>query len=129
MCCCLHSLCQPVSSLALPRFLPLPCCRRIRTSTQLCQFLAAVVPQDPPAAPGTAAAAAAAAAAQPGRPLSAPLMPVVAELPMPVVAAPLVGARKRKPQHPPSEEARSWVGTCNGTPAMALSLGCFASLS
>lgn len=70
--------------------------RRIRTAPQLCQFLAAVVPQDPPAAPGTAAAAAAAAEAQPGRPLSANIMPVA--------PAPLAGARKRKQHASPEDE-------------------------
>ena len=64
--------------------------RRIKTAPQLCQFLAAVIPQDPPAVPGGAAGVAAVA----GGPVRSQLALAAAPAP----AGVLLGARKRKQQ-------------------------------
>lgn len=95
-----------------PPPLPPPPCRRIRTAPQLCQFLAAVIPQDPPAAPGTAAAAAAASALPASR-LAAANNPLAAAAALAAAAevAP-VGARKRKLNSLLEEVSMDW---CDGT--------------
>ncbi|KAL4434167.1 hypothetical protein ABPG75_000608 [Micractinium tetrahymenae] len=77
--------------------------RRIKTAPQLCQFLAAVVPQDPPAPPGGAAAAAAAAAAV----LAGPRMGgALAHNPPPPRAAPAPVVPSIKLVHPPPPATR-----------------------
>ncbi|KAL4430145.1 hypothetical protein ABPG77_004927 [Micractinium sp. CCAP 211/92] len=126
--------------------------RRIKTAPQLCQFLAAVVPQDPPAPPGGAAAAAAAAAAvlagprMGGAPAYNPPAPVHLAIPLvhppppatrhkpkpPPVSAPKAaaeggGARKRKEQTL-LEEARAsklqaLAGASSGTQRPAVAPG------
>ncbi|KAI3438862.1 hypothetical protein D9Q98_001279 [Chlorella vulgaris] len=65
--------------------------RRVKTASQLAQFLSVVVPQDPPAAHGMAAAAAAANAAGAAR------LQALAATPLTTPSV-LLGARKRKQQ-------------------------------
>lgn len=87
----------------LPRRMVLSC-RRVKTAPQLCQFLAAVVPQDPPAPPGGAAAAAAAAAAVLAGPRmgGAPAYNPSPPLPLPsVLVHPPPPATRHKPKPPP----------------------------
>ena len=102
---------MPATQPQLPP-LPPPPCRRIRTAPQLCQFLAAVIPQDPPAAPGTAAAAAAASALPASR-LAAANNPLAAAAALAAAAevAP-VGARKRKLNSLLEEVSMGW---CDAT--------------